>query len=624
MKKLFRRLAAVLCVLALCLTPVSALSVEEAIGLLEQNYIDELPPAVYEATTLDELFTALGDPYTYYMDDAEYEEFTSVVENERTVSGIGATIEYTGNGIRITSVLAGGGAEEAGLAPDDLIVAISGVSCIPAGEQHRAMLIGEPGTYADFTVLHPDGTTQDYHIERRTITLRNTTVTRSGDVGSIDCSSFGSQTAEYFYEGLAQNEDARLWVVDLRDNTGGYADSAVGALGAFSGYGPKLYYRLGDGSSFYTLYLGGRLTDKPAIVLVNALSASASEILSGGVRAENVGIVIGSRTYGKGSAQIVLDKERYPELFDGGSLKVTVYRFYCSDGNTTDKIGVVPTLLVDDAYAADAARLLTAEPDKKQDQLRVLLNGCEFYVNLSEATGEDSIAAFVELLAALPPDVELLLTRANGEKEALLPAELLEQYGGVSRGFTDVSASPYEAEIDTLGVYGVLQGVGDGRFAPGAALTRAGLCAMLSQALNVTAKGTGGYSDVAEDAWYAGSVAAVSRLGFVSGLGDARFDPNGTLTQEQFIAVMGRLARFLNFRVDDYALALDETELAADEALASLAPWARVGACVMTRSENGNMLYAPLETLDLSSAVTREQAAATLCRTFKTLGILSY
>ena len=68
MKKTLRRLFAAICALALCLSPACALTVEDAISLLESNYVDDLPPAAYEAQTLDELFAAIGDPYTYYMD----------------------------------------------------------------------------------------------------------------------------------------------------------------------------------------------------------------------------------------------------------------------------------------------------------------------------------------------------------------------------------------------------------------------------------------------------------------------------------------------------------------------------------------------------------------------------
>ena len=623
MKKLFQRLTAVFCTLSLCLTGVSALSVEDALRLLEENYVDALPAAAYEATTLDELFEAVDDPYTYYMSAVDYEEFTESIESKTTVTGIGTGIEYTANGIVITSLLDGGGAKDAGLQIGDCIIAVDGVSCVPAADAHRNLIIGEAGTYVTLTVLHEDGTTRDYRIERRTITIHNTSVSVEDGVGLIDCDSFGSRTGEYFRSGVEQyDEDARVWVVDLRGNTGGLADAAVEALGTFTGFGPKLYYRLGDDSSFYSLYLDNAATEKPAIVLVNGWSASASEILSGGLSALDAAIVVGSRTYGKGTAQVVFDEYNYPDLFDGDSLKVTAYRFYCAGGSTTDKIGVIPTICVPDGYTAAVAELLCAEKPESGDYLHFTLNGIEFYVNLEEARAERYGDTLSVLLSALPPDapVGCMVDGAEVAVDAALAARQ-HDIELTPRAFTDVSGSRWATEINTLAAYGILRGVGKQQFAPESTLTRAEFCAMLSQALNVTSS-TSIFSDVPSDSWYSGGVNAIANLGVVDGVGGKRFDPDGALTQEQFITIMGRLARFLNFHADDYALALSEEDLASDS-LAPYASWARASASVLT-GYDGSMLYADLDSIAPQAPVTREQAAATLCRILKAFDILSY
>ena len=625
MKRLFRRLTAAICTLALCLTSASALSVEDAIQLLEDNYVDKLPAAAYEAETLDELFDAVGDPYTYYMDAADYEAFTAGVESETTVTGIGASIEYTANGILLTSILPGSGALDAGLEAGDIITAIDGIGCVPASDQHRNLIIGEEGTTVTLTIRHPNGTTQDYDIVRRTITIHNTTVTLENGVGNIDCDSFGSKTIEYFETGLEENDkNARQWVVDLRGNTGGLADAAVGTLGTFTGFGPKMYYRMGDGSSFYSIYFADPLSEKPVIVLVDGFSASASEIFSGGIRAEDAGIVVGSRTYGKGTAQIVADKRGYPDLFDGDSLKITAYRFYCSDGNTTDRIGVLPTILVDDEYTVDVAALLSATQPKRTEYLTLTLNGNTFYLDPVAARTNGSLDTLVVLLSALPPDVFLVRNTATGAG-VITPAEALEHYcnSTETRSFSDVADSAYATEINILGTYGILGGDGAGHFFPERTLTRAELAAILAQALNVSSNASGLFSDVSDDRWFASDVNAVASLGFMSGVGDGRFDPDASLTQEQFITVMGRLARFLNFNADDFALELNEESLAENETLAALASWARVSGSVLTLYDD-NMLYAQLDEIDPQAPVTREQAAATLCNILKMLDILSY
>ena len=622
MKNLFRRLAALACSLALCLTCADALSVEQAIKLLEENYVDTLPPAAYGAATLDELFSAVGDPYTYYMSAADYDVFTDQVEQENSVTGIGTGIEFTADGIRITSVLDGGGAKEAGLQPGDYIIAVEGASCVPADDAHHALIVGQAGTWVTLTVRHKDGTVRDHRIERRTVAIHNTNITLDGDTGVIDCNSFGSQTEEYFSSGVAQdNGRVTRWIVDLRGNLGGLADAAVGALGTFTGAGPKLYYRLADGSSFHTVYLMNAATDKPVVTLVDSDSASASEIFAGGIRAEKAGMVIGSRTYGKGTAQLVLDKMRYPELFDGDSLKVTAYRFYCSDGNTTDHIGVLPTLLVHGEKTDAVAALLSPQPPKSGDALRLVLGGSTFYVDLSTARRTENADALSELFSALAPDVGIYCP-IDGMELSLDPATAAEHFGVRydRRGFSDTAASPYALQIETLAVYGMLSGDGTGCFRPIGKLTRAELAVMLSNALNTAPTRSMGFTDVAEDSWYAAAVNAMASLGFMKGVGDGRFDPDGALTQEQLITVMGRLVRFLNFHADDYALALESEDLAP---FARFQPWARAAVSVLT-GYDGNMLYTDLSAIAPSAPATREQAAATLCNILKTLNILSY
>ena len=625
MKQFFRRFAAAFCAFALCLTSASALSVEQAVDLLEANYVDDLPAAAYDAATLDELFDAVGDPYTYYMSATDYEEFTAGVESETSVTGIGAGVEFTANGIRISSILPGSGAEAAGLAVDDCIIAINGESCVPANDGHRNLIIGEEGTYVTLTVRHENGTTQDYRIERRTIAIHNTSVTFADGVATIDCDSFGTQTLNYFSDGVSQwKDDARFWIVDLRGNSGGISDAAAGALGLFTGSGPKIFFQAKDSSaSYYTAYLLDQMTDLPVIVLVNERSASASEIVAGGIRAEKAGVVIGPRTYGKGVAQRVFDKTSHPDLFDGDSLKVTAYRFYSSDGNTTDKIGVLPTLYIDDEYVPAVAKLLTAEKPKSDNYLHLMLNGHSFYVDLTEARKKSNIDAFAELLGALPPDAGVGFV-VDGTELALNPELAIRRLGlsANSRAFADVSSSLYETEINTLAAYRILGGDGAGHFFPDRTLTRAELCAMLAQTLNVTGSATGLYKDVPADSWFSGCVGAVTGLGFMGGVGDGYFDPNAPLTQEQFIAVMGRLARFLNFNAEGYALNLTDGALSA-KALEPFAPWARVEASVLT-GYDGNMLYAELSAITPKAPVTREQAAATLCRVLKTLNLLAY
>ena len=629
MKKRLFRLGALCCVAAMTITTgVQALSVEEAYDILQRSYVDKLPRAAQDAKSLDELFSYTDD-YTYYMTAEEYQAFLQGVEGDVSFAGIGAEITYVPEGIRIVSVLKGGGAEKAGLAAGDIIIAIESESCAPGGAEHRAKLLGEAGTSVTVTVRHADGTQADYTVTRALVTQTNTTVSVTGGVGYIDCDSFGTQTGTYFQEGVRGNDSAvRAWIVDLRGNGGGLTSAAVSALGAFSGEGDLTYFVDQDGESTAQRYSGKDLTDKPAIVLMDSGSASASEIFAGGVLGTGSGIVIGTRSYGKGVAQVLYDESNCPYLH-GDAVKVTAYRFYCAGGNTTDRIGVVPTLYIPQDQAVAAARLLSGEKTKDSAYLRLVLNGCDFYIDISAAK-ESSSAALEAILTALTPDAELYWGE-NGTEERVTSAQVRERCGKaeMSMDFSDASGSAYEKEINTLAAYRIVFG-DKGKFRPGDTMTRAEICALLAQALDVYSSADGYFTDVPKGSWYASSVNAMASLGLISGVGGGRFAPNATMTQEEFITVLGRLVEFVNLDAREF---LDKNPLAILQPLPkykSFSHWAIRSAELLTNSvfdENGdavNMYCMSLEDIEPQVPILREQAAAALYNALRTTGVLKY
>ena len=628
MKKRLFRLGALCCAAAMTITTsAQALSVEEAYDILQRSYVDKLPRAAQDAKSLDELFSYTDD-YTYYMTAEEYQAFLQGVEGDVSFAGIGAEITYVPEGIRIVSVLKGGGAERAGLAAGDIIIAIESESCAPGGAEHRAKLLGEAGTSVTITVRHADGTQADYTVTRALVTQTNTTVSVTGGVGYIDCDSFGTQTGTYFQEGVRGNDSAvHAWIVDLRGNGGGLTSAAVSALGAFSGEGDLIYFVDQDGESTAQSYSGKDLTDKPAIVLMDSGSASASEIFAGGVLGTGSGIVIGTRSYGKGVAQVLYDESNCPYLH-GDAVKVTAYRFYCAGGNTTDRIGVIPTLFLPQAQAAAAARLLSGEKAKDGEYLHLVLNGCDFYIDIPAAR-ESSSTALEAILTALTPSA-VLCWGENGGETALTPAQAREKCGFAAASvldFTDVAGSEYAGEINALAASRIVFG-NQGKFRPDDTMTRAEVCALLAQALDLYWLADGYFTDVAKESWYAPSVNAMAAIGLVSGVGGGKFDPNATMTQEEFITVLGNLVEFVNL---DARVFLDKKPLAILQPLPKykgFSPWAIRSVELLTNSvfdEDGNAvnLYCTaFEDIEPKAPILRGQAAAALCRALRTTGVI--
>ncbi len=619
MKKILRRLGAILLALTLLVTAASALTVEQALGLLETSYLRKIPEEAYQAKTLDELFDALGDPYTYYMSAEDYQAFLDSVEHTTQLVGIGVSIQYTNNGILVVEALKGGSAQEAGIQAGDVIVAVDGVSCVPANEGHRALIVGEEGSSVTVTVLR-DGTTREYTLERRTVVIPNTETTLlDGRVGYIDCDSFGSETGQYFQDGITKyNDQVDTWLVDLRGNSGGQTTAAVEAIGAFAGAGFHLWLRTGLKENYYYYYPDEALTDKTAVVLVNGGTASAAEAFAASMRDLGCGLLVGSRTYGKGVAQVVLDQISQPELFDGDAVKVTAYRFYSAGYNTNDLMGVLPTLLVSDEQAEAVAKALCGSEGIPDDSLLVVVlgSGRVSYVDL-RTTAADTLAALFE---ALPPSATLQLHRSGALWDNLTVAQAAARLNVTytSRWFTDVADSQWADQLNTLASYRVLRGVGGKQFMPEAQITRADVCRMIAQAMGISSDRQY-FSDVPATASYSGAVNAMAELGLVDGIGGGKFAPQEPMSREQYIAVMARLARWLNFGADTTGDSLTQEELDAAKA-GGFSNWSAGSAALLSKLE---MLYADPTGLDLSGSITRAEAGAQLYSVLRGTGIVT-
>ena len=349
-KKYFSRLtAAVLSLALLAVPPAQALTVEQAAGLLEEFYVDQVPQSVLDQPTIKEMLDALGDPYTEYFTPEEYAAFNSTMSDTSLV-GIGIVSLQTEEGLFVDTVLEGSPAEKGGLLAGDIIVEVDGYNIVGEdSDTSIARIRGEEGSQVQIAYLR-DGARKTVILIRATVVVPATTTELiNGHIGYISCTTFGGETAQHFQEGIQKyQEEADVWIVDLRSNTGGATQAAVDAAGYFTGPGTQAYLR--DGANNYGgfAYEGDSLTSYPVIVLMDEYSASSSELFAAAIRDHEAGIVIGTRTFGKGVAQTVLDKTYMPDLFpDGDAIKITSHRFFSPGGNSTDQVGIIPDLLVE-------------------------------------------------------------------------------------------------------------------------------------------------------------------------------------------------------------------------------------------------------------------------------------
>jgi C-terminal peptidase prc len=610
MKKLLSSLLALTMALSLAVLPASALELEDAKKLLAIHYVDGVAPEVLELDSLDAILEAIGDPYTFYMTPEQYQSFNQSV-NGRTVVGIGATVEtaYDG-GYRVMSVLPDSPALEAGIQPGDILTAVDGVPTSPDVDP-RVPVTGEEGTVVTLTV-NRNGQVLEFTLTRRAVNIPIVTYEQVGSAGVIDCISFGATTAQSIQEAIRELDgDTAVWIMDLRANPGGDSGATATSASLFTGSGIMLYFRDGSGRYNYSYTMPGfpDMTDKPVIVLTSEHSASGSELFAGDMRTYRAGIALGQRSFGKGTAQIIFDETNSDVMVGGEAMKITTYRFFSPDGATNHVVGVLPTLLISPENTSAAALLLTSpKPARAKDFLKLELAGQTFYIDVKEAVKAENKAAFVELLEALPPSAKLYEGSGVQSWTQLTPAQLAQQRGlpFTSRSFSDTVDCTYAREIDTLAAYHILNGYEDGKFHPDDTLTRAQFVTLVASALDLPAGKGGQYSDVQEGQWFAAPVSAMTDMGFLSGRGDGTFGPNDTITYQEMVTVLSNVAAWTS--MDGYDL--NKSDLLPEELVEyyDWAEWARVPA------RNLDALEALTGELTPTDLVTRELAAATLCR----------
>jgi len=489
---------------------------------------------------------------------------------------------------------------------------------LTAEEDPRVSIVGEAGTELTLTLTR-DGQVLEFTLKRRAVEIPIVTFEQDGSAGVIDCISFGSTTAQSFQEAIEELDgDTAVWIVDLRNNPGGDSLSTSMSASLFTGGGRMLYFRNGLGDYYATtLPAVPAMTDKPVIVLTSAHSASGSELFAGDIRTYGAGIALGQRSFGKGTAQIVVDERNSDIMVDGEAMKITAYRFFAPDGATNHVIGVLPTLLISPENTGTAALLLTQpKPSRAQDYLKLEIADQTFYISAANALNADNKAAFTELLEALPPSATLYRGSSGQTWTEVSPARLAqeEKLDFHPRTFSDTADCQFAREIDTLAVYGLLGGYEDGSFHPQETVTRAQFAAMAASALDLPAGKSAKFRDVSPDAWYAGAVSAMADMGFLSGNGDGTFSPDSTITYQEMVTALSKVAAWTS--MDGYDL--DQEDLKVEELLDFYGydDWARVPA------RNLAVLDALIINIGPTEPVTREAAAATLCRLMESIHLI--
>jgi len=289
------------------------------------------------------LVEAAGDPHTAYMDPDETKEFDKSLSGQ-IGGGIGAEIGLRNNKPTIIKPLENSPAQKAGIKAGEAIVKVNDeASSDWSVEKVVSKIRGEVGTSVKLTLLS-DGQTREVSVVRQNIVSPAVESEIDGEIGILKVNRFGDDTVSLSrkYASEFVEKGVKKVILDLRNNPGGTVGAAQGLLGIWLDNQIAMTERRGS-EIVKTLRTTGTpiLGNMKTVVLINGNSASASEITAGALREYGKATLVGQKSYGKGSVQIVLG------LPGGSQMKVTEARWYTPKDKNIDKTGIEPDVKVD-------------------------------------------------------------------------------------------------------------------------------------------------------------------------------------------------------------------------------------------------------------------------------------
>lgn len=315
---------------------------EEAEGQIRSLALTEPDREELRESALKGMLQGLDDPHALYYTPEAYRMLSQELLTGQ-FSGVGIWLNHAEELVKVVSVLPDTPASEAGIVPGDIVTAVDGEPVAGLGlEEVSQRIQGEAGTDVVVTVVRAAAAPEDFLLHRRQLEIVSLTTFEQANVGVLNLVSFTGGVGDKVREAVArmQDEGVRGFVLDLRGNPGGSLDEAVQVASVFLEGGPVVTYRERSGPEVLHEARPPAQTQLPLVVLVDAGSASASEIVAGAIQDRERGLVVGTETYRKGSVQ------RLVGLSDGSALKLTVASYYTPSGRGIGEHGIIPDVTV--------------------------------------------------------------------------------------------------------------------------------------------------------------------------------------------------------------------------------------------------------------------------------------
>jgi carboxyl-terminal processing protease len=345
-----------------------------AFEMIKQAYVDPVSDKQLMRSAVRGMLGGL-DPHSEFLDKHDLTDLTE--DTTGTYSGLGIEIGQLNHQLVIVTPLDGGPAKRAGVLPGDVIEAINGVAVQPdAIDAAIKKLRGPIGSKITLTILHPDGDKPaTISLVRQRIRVASVTARMlQPGYAYIRISEFQEDTANELTRKLEalqkKHGPLRGAVLDLRSNPGGLLTSAVGVSDDFldGGMIVSTRGRLSQSDLKFSATPGDLLNGAPMVVLVDNGTASAAEIVTGALKDHGRALVMGRRTFGKGSVQTILP------LGNGDAVKLTTARYYTPDGTSIQVAGITPDIVLGNV-TVQANRNPSLDDDEHESDLPNHLSG---------------------------------------------------------------------------------------------------------------------------------------------------------------------------------------------------------------------------------------------------------
>ena len=338
----------------------------EVYNRVKNQYVEELTDKELVEKALNGMLQAL-DPHSSYMNEEIYKEMQ--VDTSGSFGGLGIEITTDKGFIKIISPIDDTPADKAGIQAGDYITHLNGDSVVDMNLKEAIDLMrGEVGTSITLTIIRGTEDPFDVELIRDTIKMASVKHRVLNNVAVLRVSTFNEQTTSGLQDSIQKLEESENppigYVLDLRNNQGGLLAESVSVSDLFLEQGEIVSIRGREKNDVqvYSAKKGDLINQKPLVVLINEGSASASEIVAGALQDHNRAVIMGMKSFGKGSVQTIVP-------IDSGAIRLTIAKYYTPSGDSIQAVGIEPDVVVPRAELNIIDNYFTFRESDYQDAL---------------------------------------------------------------------------------------------------------------------------------------------------------------------------------------------------------------------------------------------------------------